>query len=190
MATTKNQDRVLVFLYERRDQSEAPSIDEIAKGTSLSENVVRTVLVELEELGMVKGPPSLLKEAMSTLKEIDPNFESTAAGYAEHIILIASALSKADETFLASRLGYDLEFVETVGSRLRAAGMWSKDRIPEHVTKGWVKEPIKFFLSGAIAKGDLMLVGGTTENSLYQMTKGGYRSVAAILRDMPKKRKR
>src|SRR4051812_20158349 len=60
---------------------------------------------------------------------MDDKLKPTDSGYAEHVILIASALANANEEFLASELGYDKEFVATVGSRLRNAGIWVKGNL-------------------------------------------------------------
>jgi Iron dependent repressor, N-terminal DNA binding domain len=184
MATTKTQDKVLLALYERKDDAEAPSIKQIAQATGLSEATVRQTLQELEENGMVQGPPNLLNEAMQALKDMDENLAPTDSGYAEHIILIASLIAKADEPFLADRLGYDPEFVAMVGSRLRASGIWKGDHVSDYSREKWMGKDggLLFFLDAAVATGSLM----KPDDQHYQMTPGGLHSVAALI----KKRRR
>jgi hypothetical protein len=97
------------------------------------------------------------------------------------MILLASGFSgKADESFLAKELSFDKEFVSLVGSRLRSAGIWAGDKIADERPKLWADAAMAFFLDGAVATGDLMIVGGTPDNRQYQMTPTGKTVVANL----------
>lgn len=180
MALTKSQDRVLCVLYEQRDARSPPNIEQIAKGAGLSEAATRRVLVELRELGMVAGPPSLCEQVEEALKELDPKIQPTSPGFQECVIVVASAFADANEKSLAAELGYDQEFVSTVGSRLRAAGIWSGDTLHPDRREAWLADSAALLLDMNVATGDLMVVGGTVKNPQYQTTKQG--DVAAATR--------
>jgi len=182
MARSKIEDRVLVFLFENKDSDEPQNIEAIVRGTGLSADVVRQALTSLSEAGLVGGPPSLLKLAMDSLKEMDEKFTPISGGYAEHIILVASILAKADEQYLAAELGYDPEMVALVGSRLRSSGIWDGDQVSEAHMKLYTEDGggTAFFLDGAVARGDLQIVARTPEVQ-YQMTDSGKRRVNQML---------
>jgi hypothetical protein len=165
------QERVLRYLYEHKDDDGALSEQKVSDSTGLRLPVVKRALTELTEMGMVSGPDSLLARSARTLKEIDATFTETSAGFAEAIILIASVIEKADESYLTDALQYDREFVALVGSRLRAAGIWLGEDVPH--AKLWEQDPISLFLDMKVATGDLMVVGGTPSNPAYKMTESG-----------------
>jgi hypothetical protein len=152
--------KVLLFLCEQKELGHTqPNVAAICDGTGLGRQVVRRALRALVEKKLLGGgPPDLLEEVMGLLSEQDPNLKATDPGYAEHVILLASAISKADEAFLAEELGYDLEFVSIVGSRLRSSGVWDGDHLSEDSLKGWTSDGggLNFYLDGAIATGDLV----------------------------------
>ena len=176
----KNEEKVLLALFEREDVKS----DEIAAATGLSRSEVLAALASLKEQGMVGGPPSLLEHTMGSLRELDGNLNPTDAGYAETIILMASMLSKSDERFLAEELGYDKEFVGTVGARLRASGVWKGDAITQEHLSAWCKDggAVAFFLDAAVAQGDMMVVGHGTDGPQYKMTPGGRTHVENLMR--------
>lgn len=178
MARSKIEDKVLVFLFENKD-SDAPSdVEAIMKGTGLSADDVRQALTSLSEAGLIVGPPSLLNRAMECLKEMDEKLTPISDGYAEHIILAASILAKADEKYLAAELSYDSETVALVGSRLRSSGIWDGEQVNEHHLKAYTEDGggTAFFLDGAVARGDLQIVARTPEPQ-YQMTASGIRRI-------------
>lgn len=181
-----NEEKILLYMFEHKEEGEL-SIEKIASFTGLDVAEVQERLQLMQETGLVSGPEPLLSRSMRCLKEIDVKFEATAKGYSEHIILIASALEKADEEFLARELGYDTEFVSIVGSRLRTAGIWRGNAVEENHYQNWLKDGFAFFIDGAVATGDMMIVGGTRDNPNYQMTPGGKSEVAKIIDDMGKK---
>src|SRR3954471_11217769 len=120
---TADEKKVLTFLYEARNGDNEIPAQDIIEGTGLSAEATKKALRSLREIGYIGGSAAdLLANSMEALKEMDPDFEPTKRGYAEHIILMASAISQADESFLARELAYDPEFVGLVGSRLRNAG--------------------------------------------------------------------
>ncbi len=180
---TANQRKVLVFLFEQKDHEKESSLNEIADGTGLNESACSEALRELQEAGYIGGSAmDLLASSMDALKELDPEFNPTSRGYAEHIILIASAISQANESFLASQLSYDPEFVGLVGSRLRNAGIWKENSLAPARFKEWEKSGISFFLDGAVATGDLMVVGFENGEPQCQMTSGGKSHVEKLLK--------
>lgn len=182
-----SEEKVLQFLYQHREDPVRPTKAQIAAGADLSISEATNVLTSLEERGMIRGrSPSLLNNAAAILKQIDPNFKPTDSGYNEHVVLLASFLSRADEAFLADELGFEPEFVATVGSRLRAAGTWAGDQLSDEAYGEWMKPDggaISLWLDGAVACGDLMVTGRDAEGSrLFQMTPGAKRTVEAIMR--------
>lgn len=171
---TKNEERVLRYLYEHRDDGRESLLSEIAIGCKLSENATIAAIRTLREAGYIGGSASdLLGDSMSALKEMDPELKSTSRGYAETIILFASAKSKADEAFLATELSYDPEFVALVGSRLRSAGIWKNDEVTSLHLERWGESSISFFLDASVAIGDLMIVSEHDTDPQYQMTASG-----------------
>lgn len=177
---TADEDRVLLYLYEHKDEGEANSLSKIMAGTGLSESTAKAALRTLKEGNYIGGGQDLLAECMEALKKLDPNFEPTASGYAEHIVLIASALFKADESILAQELGYDPEFVGIIGARLRSAGIWIGNDLSLGRLDAW--DELSFFLDGAVACGDLMVVSKIGDEPEYQMTSSGKTKVENILK--------
>lgn len=178
------EEAVLKFLYACKDQK-APAAEEVAKATGLSLATTKRALIALKERGLVGGSPTLTERCAKALKEMDPAVNPTSEGYAEKILLLASALSKADETFLAEELGYDQEFVNLVGSRLRAAGIWKGNALSEHHWNAWLSEMggTAFYCDVNVATGDFMIVGGTPDNPQYKMTESAKRRVERLRRD-------
>lgn len=184
MKLSKSQESVLRFLYEHKDDEDI-STARIVAGTGLRPDEVVQALATLQEAGMVGGPPSLLKRTMDALKEMDDNLAPTDAGYAEHIVLLASAIEKGDETFLAAELGYDKDFVATVGSRLRSAGIWTADGLSDASLQRWKTENggMAFWCDGAVATGSLKVAGTTQDGKpQYQMTERGMSDAAKLIK--------
>lgn len=180
---SKTEEAVLLFLYENKDAGTSLDTDAIIAATGLSKREIVQAIASLVEGGLIGGPPSLLNRAMAALKEMDEKFTPVSEGYAEHIILIASLLASANEADLAAELGYDAEMVNLVGSRLRGSGVWAGDEVsPQHL-HAWTSDGggTAFFLDGAVARGDLQIVGHTPE-AQYQMTTGAKRRVELLLR--------
>lgn len=189
MALNTDERLVFEFLFRHKDV-DAPSITDICEGTGLTKLNARRILYSLQERRLVGGPPSLLGQTMAMLKNLDKNFEPTDAGYNEHVILLASAFTAANESTLAEELGFDVEFVATVGSRLRSSGIWSGDALDEKHRVAWEKDAIAFYCDGAIATGDLMIVGKNANGEAqYQMTPGGMSRAATLFKKgQPRKR--
>ncbi len=180
---SKHEERVLLFLFERKDKNKEMSLDAIIAGTGLGEDEARIALRTLREIGYLDGGArDLLLESMTGLKEMDPEFNPTKRGFSEHVILLASAISQANETFLAKELSYDREFVGLVGSRLRTAGIWKDDSVVSLHLELWRESSIGFFLDAAVAVGDLMVVGGFENDPQYQMTPSGKLHIEAKFR--------
>ena len=115
------------------------------------QDVVKTIQ-ELQEIGHIEGPPSLLAMCMDALKEMDSDLKPTDDGYAAFVVLVASAkAATADEEFLAHELSYDLEFVKEVGSRLRAAKVWVGKKLSPMRFKAW-SEGTSFWIDASLAK--------------------------------------
>lgn len=186
---TKVEEQVLMALYERRERDGSTPTDELIAATGLSRGEVVAALASLKEQKMIGGgPPSLADTASELLQEMDSGLTPTKPGYAEHVILAASLLAKADEGYLAAELGYDPEFVSTVGSRLRTGGVWTGDGVNEVHKTIWMESEnggIDFFLCGAVATGDLMIVGHGPAGPMYQMTEGGKTKVENLLKKRP-----
>ena len=180
------ENKVLLFLCEQNKAGHTqPNVAAICDGLGLTRQVVRRTLRSLSEKGMVSGPPDLLKQTMEALKSQDPKFTATNPGYAEHVVLMASAISKADETFLAEELDYDFEFVSLVGARLRAAGTWNNDHLDDNIREEWCREDggISFYLDGAIATGNLMMVGRSADGGRhFKMTESGLADAAELIK--------
>lgn len=186
-ATTPDQDKILRFLYERKDAKKPPTISDIAGGTYLDADRVTRIIGELKELGMVNGPPSLLETTEKQLLEVDENLKTTDRGYAEQVILLASAMSKADEAFLATELGYDLEFVSLVGARLRNARIWDGDQVAPETVELWQNNDAGFYLDAGVAMGNMMVVFDGGERK-YSLTEGGMRDAAETVKRLSKEK--
>ncbi len=183
----KDEESVLKFLYENSEVETQPTVADICAGTKLTRQVVRESLRSLAEKGMISGPPDLLQQTMAALKDQDKNFEPTDPGYAEHVILLASALSRANEQFLAEELGYDIEFVSLVGSRLRSSGIWVGDHLNDESRKEWCDDggATIFYLEGAVATGDLVVVERNADGERqWKMTEGGLKRGANLIKGM------
>ena len=128
----------------------------------------------------------LLTDATRALREIDPGLSPVSPGYAEAIVLLASYLTdgcenaKTDDQ-LAALLGFDVEFVRTVGSRLRSSGVWNKDGLTAEARASWDDGTI-FWLDVNIARGDMQVVGGEPGNRQYQLTESGLRAAADLVK--------
>ena len=135
---------------------------------------------------MAGNSTPLLIAVMEKLRGIDPKFPPTDAGYAEHVLLLASAREGAKEEHLARELGYDLEFVKTVGSRLRNSGVWIGDQLSEEALKEWQTHGTAFFVDGAVATGDLVVIGRSKDGRQFQTTDAGLARGAALIKEMAK----
>lgn len=176
---TMNEERVLIYLCENKNRE--PSSEEISETLGLSDNETSEALNSLVEMGYVSGPPSLLQTTMDALREMDDKLTPVSNKYAEHVILLASFLGRADEKFLAANLGYEPDLVNIVGSRLRASGIWSGHSVLESHVHEWMKSGTAFWLDVAVGCGDLQIVSRSPEPQ-YQMTPGGKSRVEAMLR--------
>lgn len=172
------EEAVLLYLAKHKDTD--LSAEDISDAIKITENQTIEALNSLRERGYVDGPPSLLQKAMDALSKIDAKFTPISEGYAEHIILLASALERADEAFLAASLGYDAELVNLVGSRLRSSGIWTNHIVAESHLDEWRKESLLFFLDAAVGCGDLQIVSRSPQPQ-YQMTPGGRSRVEAMM---------
>jgi len=181
---TPDEERVLLYLYEHKNDGLEAILDEIMAGTGLNESTTMAALRSLKEKGYIDGGRDILAETMTALKKIDANLTPANRGFSEQVILFASAISRANEKFLALELSYDPEFVGLVGSRLRNSGIWIGDSVAELHMRRWKESEISFFLDGAVAIGDLMIVGQYDTDPQYQMTESGKSQVATIIRDM------
>lgn len=177
----KTDEKVLKFLCEQQDTTKEMALERIAEGVGLPERAVRESLQRLKEAGMVGGGPDVLDRAAELLRKLDENFGPASRGYAEHIVLLASLWEGADESHLSKILGYEDEFVRTVGSRLRNAGIWKGAELSPDRRKEWEKSAVSFFLSGAVAVGDLMLVGEVNGQPQYTITEGGAKQARRLM---------
>lgn len=137
--------------------------------------------------------PNILTEIMEGLRAIDPKFKPTDAGYSEYVVLLASFTEGADDDHLAKVLGYDIDFVKTVGARLRASGIWTADELSKDSKDAWFKDggDTAFFLDGAVATGDLVVVsGGNGLERQFKMTDSGLAAGAKLMKQMSHKKRR
>lgn len=173
---TADERRVLDFLFRNKEQQ--PDLDAIRSGTGLAHREARRALRGLVRRNYIGSPNrDVVDVATEFLAAVDPGLKPTSAGYSEHLILAASAVSKADEPFLAAELDFDDEFVSLVGSRLRSSGVWKDSKVSdEHFTE-WGGEygGIAFLGDGAVATGDIVIVGKDENGGgfLMQMTESG-----------------
>ena len=176
------EDTVLRFMFENK--AKKLEIGDVVSGVGLPESDIRIAMISLRKKGMIEGPALLIERVTEALKG---DIEPTAQGYAEHIILLASAMGgSADETFLAKELSFDKEFVGLVGSRLRSAGIWNGDKLSDERMKLWANDALTFFLDAAVATGNLMVVGGSPDNREYQMTDTGKTTAANLVKRIDK----
>lgn len=182
---TAEQESVLRFLYE--NQNARPSDQEIAARIGMPLAKTKDALRSLQEMGLVGGPKSLLDRIVSAMRELDPDFNMIRPGSAESIVLLSSFFEPADEDSLAAELGFDLEFVKTVGSRLRSSGIWRGDNLSERAKQSWLEDDggISFSLDAAVAAGRLVVCGENDEGGrLYKMTKEGEKDAAALIKKL------
>lgn len=179
MKLSPEQEKVLIALHDGYTDPE-----KLAKQVCLSVPAIKKALSELQELGMVNGPKGLLDDCVEALKEMDDKLSPVDEGYSEHILLIASALSNANEEFLASELGYDKEFVSTVASRLKNAGIWVNGNLADDVRQSWMEDDISFFSDGSVACGFLEVVRGKGKDRRYKLTESGLKKGADLIKKM------
>jgi DNA-binding Lrp family transcriptional regulator len=178
---SENERSVLRYL----SSNPGDDTDDIAKNTNLGQMAVRHCIERLSELGYIKKNRGLKELAEESLREIDSNFLAVNGGYAEHLVLIASILAKPDESLIADELGYDLDFVKTVGSRLRTAGIWSGETInPAHRDEYLLPERggAAFFLDGAVACGNMIVVSREGGSAQYRLTDQGISAATRIIK--------
>lgn len=182
---TKHERAVLEFLFRHKD--ETPPFNAIRSGTGLSHRETRRALRGLKQGRYIDGPKDVIDAATEFLAAVDIDFKPTASGYSEHLILAASAISKADESFLAAELDFDDDFVALVGSRLRNSGVWDGPNVSDGHMKEWCHEEqggVAFLADGAVATGDIMIVGKDENGGGYlmQMTESGKTHAANIIK--------
>lgn len=183
---TEDERKVLDFLFRNKD--ERPGFDAIRAGTGLAHREARRALRGLAAAGYVSNRNrDVFDVATEFLAAVDPEFKPTDAGYSEHLILAASAVSKADEVFLAAELDFDDEFVAFVGSRLRNSGVWKGDKVSDDHFAEWSSPEqggIAFLGDGAVATGSIIIVGKDENGGgfLMQMTESGKAHAASIIK--------
>lgn len=179
--TTEKENKVLVALSE----VESADTDKIVSQTKLSESDVIAAIESLKQKGFIEGPPSLHERVAAELKNIDPDLKCTDKAYSEAIILLASALTKADEKWLSDNLGFDHEFVNLVGNRLRNCRVWVGDAVNLEVLKAWQEQPVSFFIDVNVASGTFVTTG-TGESRQISLTESGQRDADNLLKGMKK----
>lgn len=184
---SKSEEVVLRFLYEKRDEPNegVRNVEAICAATGLSTQTVRQALRSLREQKMIEGPPDLLAQVTAALHNWD--YTPTSPGFAERVILLASAIGKADENFLSEELGFDLEFVNLVGARLRNSGIWDGEQLSDVSRKDWCSENggATFELDALVAAGDLVVAGRDANGDRrWQMTKSGEKRAADLIKRM------
>jgi hypothetical protein len=178
---TKRQTKVLQYLYDHKADSVEP--EHIAKSTGLSERDVRADIRVLQEMNFVSGPASLLSRCEQLLAKQDDKIDATSPEYPAYITLLASVISRADEEYLATELGYDREFCATVGSRLRNSKIWRDDEVPAVVLDRWQGKDggIAFWLDMSVAAGMMECADGDAEQPRYGISSSGKRRVEQML---------
>lgn len=186
---SKDERAILDFLFRHKDEEGNTSLVAICDGTGLSRQVVRRTLRSLQEQNMVGGPPNLYDQSVNLFKEMEPKFNPTDSGFNEHIILVASIIEKAEEGFLADELSFDAEFVGLVGSRLRQAGIWAGAAVAKRFYDAIMKDSLNFWLAGAVATGDLMIVGqNEMGDDMFKMTDSGLAAGAKLIKHLTRKK--
>ncbi len=179
---TKKQENVLIALH-----GGATNISDLCKKSGLPESEVVKALDELKQAGFVEGPPSFAEQCAAVLKEMDDTLKPIDRGYQEAIILVASVIAKADEKFLADNLGYDLEFVQVVGNRLRNSKIWVGDKVREDVLQQWETSSVSFMVDVNVASGIFRIIGGEGENRQIELTAEGLKEGARIMKSVGEK---
>jgi hypothetical protein len=111
------------------------------------------------------------------LSETDPSFM--------HAALVVAALTEgADEETLARLLGYDTEFVNLAGNRLRSSGIWvGKMTAAEHVA-AWQEDggAMAFWMDISVADGTMIIAQHDNEGKpLYSVTASGNRRIKQMI---------
>lgn len=116
------------------------------------------------------------------IKELDPKLTPTSDGYSEACVMAASFVAGAREEVIAESLGYDREFVDTVGNRLRSAKIWHGEQLDAATRERWANEPIAMILDVNVAKGSMVIAKRNDDGEpLYALSPSGRREVERML---------
>ena len=125
-----------------------------------------------------------LRDAIrKSVHDADPNLKETDQGFMEQSILLASIHLGAVEADIAEELGYEPEFVNVIGSRLRNAEIWTGDIVnPAHL-KAWAEKDkggIAFLMDSSVGGGDMVLVDRKPGGPHYALTPAGIKRVESL----------
>jgi hypothetical protein len=122
---------------------------------------------------------------VDVLRELDPKLLPTSDGYSEASILAASYVAGADEATIASALGFDREFVDIVGNRLRTAKIWQGAAVNARAKARWNEEPISMLIDVNVARGSMIIASYDGDEPMYSLSPEGRRNVERILASPP-----
>jgi hypothetical protein len=121
----------------------------------------------------------------ASILNADPKLKETSMDFMHQAILLASIPLGANESEIAEELGFDLEFVETVGARLRNAGIWTKRILDQRHWQMWDDKDggsVSFLLDAGVAAGDMEFRGWKNGEAFYRLSKAGHKRVEKMLR--------
>lgn len=134
---------------------------------------------------MTEIESELAFKVRKVLAQMDETMVPTSSSYAEAAVLLASLIVGASEDDIASGLGYDRQFVDIVGNRLRNAKIWMAGEVDPRAVARWESENggVAFFCDVNVALGQFAVVSyGDDGEPAYSMTEGGKKRVEAMLR--------
>lgn len=125
-----------------------------------------------------------IKEAVcESILKADPKLKETDVEFMHQAILLASGFVGANEREIADELEFDPEFVNSVGSRLRSAGIWNGDDLNETHRDAWFddqKGGVAFIMDAAVAGGNMILAERRDGEPFYKLSPAGIRHVESL----------
>lgn len=125
-----------------------------------------------------------IKEAVrKSILEADEHLKETDVEFMHQAILLASGFVGAEEEAIAEELEFDPEFVRSIGSRLRTAGIWSGDDLNNWHRDAWCdqdKGGVAFMLDAAVAGGTMILKERREGEPLYSLSPAGLKRVESL----------
>lgn len=134
---------------------------------------------------MAEIESELAFKVRKALAQMDENMVPTSSSYAEAAVLLASFIVGASEDEIASGLGYDRQFVDIVGNRLRNAKIWMAGEVDPRARARWESEggAVAFSCDVNVALGQFVVVSyGADGEPAYTMTESGKKRVETMLR--------
>ena len=108
----------------------------------------------------------------------DDTFTPGSELYPYACILVAGIVGVVNEDAIAEGMEFDLDFVRTVGSRLRASFVWTDDQYSAEHQLHEEGGGTAFFLHVAVAKGQIQM----REDGRFRMTETGKKDIEALMK--------